>query len=1144
MEDESGKIIIEIERGKERERDTQDEKDAKTINKIQTFVEGHWDKNRLYYFVHEHRMELLYRLIEIKIDGSVICCSDCASTITDFSYVACWKCKCFLHEQCAERPKEITHPVHKSHPLTLQPVEHPNSGSCSGCDLSLRGTSYYGCIACSVYFHKFCLELPLKIIHEAYESCFADPCDPHYLVLNYNGAGEVLESRTAFSYVCDKCDFATSIPELVSKTIGHILALVPPYPTEVTKRFHNFKDYYYSNPFDPRAICFICGEALRSLGFFHCWSCKLYVHVGCALPPSFKSDHHRHLLKLISDSADDHFCSTSTDYDDFYCNHCEKQLHPGLAVYKCPETDCGGFVAHCYCEFLQGGVSICHVPDYEEMGTERVVMVKYHFVTVLEVESKWVQELTSLNDDIRVEGNEKVKKLFKEEDFVGCSDFAEFMEKNEYRYFDILDEGRRFSLGVVEEVGEYLVAKELAPILKGLFKRYGDFSAKSILPPKARLLVFNYLCYAISKICTSKQINNRKLYLLLESLKIAACARFEIQFAVELFKKAFLARTLDDLDSVDEQSVVSSDNDDLDSVDDQAMDELDRDIRRIMKEEVGQLSKSYVSYSGSRSDVRIMPVLTNPEGEPTVQALEIQNNIRNSWFRYLKSLKIESIPEKEEISFHRFITTMLLWDYQSVMNNINRFIEQHCMTTNVDIQTTANFEVCCYGCELRTYNEGASYHRCTISTCRYSNLLRQTNLPRYGLDTIKSTIHCNHDVTHFQEPPSDYGLDTIEYMSATKRTIESIFGRAAADECCFVCGLPLWGTSYGCEKHGSFHKHCVQIPLEIQHFLHPLHSLVLRPNSEIGKQRCYACGRNCHGCAFSCSDCSFFVEVQCVFRKETFKCESHEHLLTVFDAETETYPPPNCPTCTMTIKQELYLYCGLCNFSYHAKCVLPSTITSSHHRHPLTIVESHMPDDSYEFYCTACEDRIKPGHPVYCCFECFKGNNYTAHIVCALSEMEPNDLPEELNIEKYLSDPISNEALITSDLNKCFYYEGKVQSVRREHNIPRTTSGDFTDKCGDQGRWEESKGNRTIRRTRSADFIDKSGDQGRWEESEGNRTIRRTRSANFTDKSGDQREPNDHPEALFTEKNLSDPIGRCSNEVWILKAMLSMKGSA
>lgn len=508
-----------------------------------------------------------------------------------------------------------------------------------------------------------------------------------------------------------------------------------------------------------------------------------------------------------------------------------------------------------------------------------------------------------MNNDIRVEGIEKVKKLFKDEDFIGRSDFAKFREEHEYKFYsdkeilreypyvgDILSDERPWSLGVVEEVDGYLVAKEFAPILKGLFKRYGDFSAGSILPPEARPLVFNDLCYAISQTCISKQIDNKKLHLLLYSLKIAACAGFEIRFAVGHFKKAFPGH----LDSVDQQSVVSSDNDDLDSVDDQATDELDRYIRRIMKEEVRQLSKSYVSYSGSHLDVRIMHVLTNPEGELTIQALEIENNFRwrhnNSWFNYLKSLKRKSILEREEISFPEFGSgKMLLWDYQSVMNNINRFIEQHCMTTNVDIKTTTtNFEVCCYGCELRTYNKGTSYHRCTISTCKYSNVLFQTNLPRYGLDTIKSNIRCSHDVTHFQEPPSDYGLDTIEYVSVTEKTIESSFGLANVEECCFVCGLPLWGTSYGCEKHGSFHKHCVQIPLEIQHFLHPLHSLVLlRPNSEIRKQRiqrCYVCGEGCRGCVFTCSDCSFFVEVQCVFRKETFKSKSHVHVLTVIEA--------------------------------------------------------------------------------------------------------------------------------------------------------------------------------------------------------------------------------------------------------------------
>ena len=138
---------------------------------------------------------------------------------------------------------------------------------------------------------------------------------------------------------------------------------------------------------------------------------------------------------------------------------------------------------------------------------------------------------------------------------------------------------------------------------------------------------------------------------------------------------------------------------------------------------------------------------------------------------------------------------------------------------------------------------------------------------------------------------------------------------------CWACREPVLGPSYSCIKCNKFHHHksCAELPRELQHPLHPKHSLIL------------------------------FAEWKCVCDEEYSKCEVCKEFL------------------------EEYTYgCSHCNFNLHSKCAtLPLTIETEVHNHPLTRMWK-----SIKFTCDLCG---KEGNVPFLCAPC----NFCIHLSCA-----------------------------------------------------------------------------------------------------------------------------------------------------------------
>nr|KAJ0200887.1 hypothetical protein LSAT_V11C600329530 [Lactuca sativa] len=194
-------------------------------------------------------------------------------------------------------------------------------------------------------------------------------------------------------------------------------------------------------------------------------------------------------------------------------------------------------------------------------------------------------------------------------------------------------------------------------------------------------------------------------------------------------------------------------------------------------------------------------------------------------------------------------------------------------------------------------------------------------------------------------------------------------------EVCHGCVRPLSLPYCSCKDGCSFtlHKYCAELPLKLQHPLHPDHLLALI-NTSISNTFLY-----------KCETCEFNLDVNCAFLPNTIKHKSHKHrLIQVID------PKPICNACNKWFKGISYA-CKSCDFLLDMFCAMRSPDSIGHryckgHEIPLTYppVMDH-PDD---FYCDICEEEMHPKFPLYYCgncknsfhLDCISRINYYANI--------------------------------------------------------------------------------------------------------------------------------------------------------------------
>uniref|UniRef100_A0A1J3I298 Phorbol-ester/DAG-type domain-containing protein n=2 Tax=Noccaea caerulescens TaxID=107243 RepID=A0A1J3I298_NOCCA len=233
---------------------------------------------------------------------------------------------------------------------------------------------------------------------------------------------------------------------------------------------------------------------------------------------------------------------------------------------------------------------------------------------------------------------------------------------------------------------------------------------------------------------------------------------------------------------------------------------------------------------------------------------------------------------------------------------------------------------------------------------------------------------------------------------------------------CLLCELPLSPSSicYGCVYCYSFlHEHCLDLPTEIRHPVHPEHPLKRLDYIQTfaGRKSCDACKGRFAGVPFGCLECGLYLHVRCADSLlRGLMHESHEHILfyVALNAKKAFGRENPCQICMGSSEViDSYFHCIECGLKFHFECLgIPkSMLKRSCHIHPLVCKRFSEEDDSLE-YCGVCETMVYAGHHVYACQEC----DFLGHIECVLREEVPSPL--------FLKDLYSCGEDITRDANR------------------------------------------------------------------------------------------------------------------------------
>ncbi|KAJ9538775.1 hypothetical protein OSB04_031508 [Centaurea solstitialis] len=219
--------------------------------------------------------------------------------------------------------KEISHWSH-DHPMILN-VEQPQGNNmsniscgdpievCYGCVRPLS-LPYYSCKhGCSFTLHKYCAELPLTLKHQLHPDHSLDLVDTHKHKKSYRCNG-CFSGGNTFAYKCETCNFYMDV------NCGFLPNIIK----------HKSHKHPLTQVIDHNNACKACNRGSTGISFA-CKACNFQLDMFCAIQsPHFLT--HRyckgHEIPLMYPPVEDH-------PEDFYCDICEKEMHPKRPLYHC-----------------------------------------------------------------------------------------------------------------------------------------------------------------------------------------------------------------------------------------------------------------------------------------------------------------------------------------------------------------------------------------------------------------------------------------------------------------------------------------------------------------------------------------------------------------------------------------------------------------------------------------------------------------------------------------------------------------------------------------------------------------------------------------------------------------------------------------
>ncbi|CAA0385401.1 unnamed protein product [Arabidopsis thaliana] len=199
----------------------------------------------------------------------------------------------------------------------------------------------------------------------------------------------------------------------------------------------------------------------------------------------------------------------------------------------------------------------------------------------------------------------------------------------------------------------------------------------------------------------------------------------------------------------------------------------------------------------------------------------------------------------------------------------------------------------------------------------------------------------------------------------------------------------------GC--NGDNHKEFNNVPVEINHPLHPNHSLQLVVLKEDSTRECYCCDEALSRILYYCSACDFAISILCARKPPVFlinhhRPEWHGHPLALFPRQAFL----TCNLCALTDPSSPIYMCPPCDFVTHLRCInLPRVIKISRHSHRIYFTPSF---DQEGLSCGVCRRKINKLYGGYSCIK--NGCWYAAHSRCATQKnvwdgVELEGVPEE-----------------------------------------------------------------------------------------------------------------------------------------------------
>lgn len=215
---------------------------------------------------------------------------------------------------------------------------------------------------------------------------------------------------------------------------------------------------------------------------------------------------------------------------------------------------------------------------------------------------------------------------------------------------------------------------------------------------------------------------------------------------------------------------------------------------------------------------------------------------------------------------------------------------------------------------------------------------------------------------------------------------------------CYGCWRKISGMGYLCNQCDFFlHKWCAELPKNLQHPIHPEHSLTLLSRQPNHTYYCEACDKPLDGFSYNCKTCHFNLHAMCASIPRTLRNEIHEHSLILSKKQPDS---TKCASCKYNCRNIVF-ECEICKIVLDLKCaLLPHKVKHNCHVDPL-ILTSLIEDETDEYYCFACEERRQPNHWVYYCPDCDIG----AHKNCVVSEIAggiPEEGPVGFNLHNHL----------------------------------------------------------------------------------------------------------------------------------------------